>query len=380
MNKSDSTYDVIVIGVGGMGSATVWQLAQRGYRVLGLEQFNIPNNLGSSHGQTRIIRLAYSEHPSYVPLLRHAYSLWKDIEDRAGEKLLHITGGLDASAPEEWVFQDSKKSCEEYGLPHEILTGSEVNYRFPGYQIPEHTMAVFQPDGGYLLSERCIVAHIEAAQDKGAEIHGFEPVLEWSSNNDSVTVTTSKNIYNASRLIITAGGWMGKVVKTLGQTVQPERQVLAWIQPKRLDYFQPEHFPVFNLQVPEGRYYGTPVHNIPGFKVGRYHHLQETIEMDTIDRSIHSRDETVLREFVEYYFPDGAGPTLSLMVCAFTNTSDGHFILDTHPEHPNVFVASPCSGHGFKFCSIIGDIMADLATTGQTSHDISLHQLARLNL
>ncbi len=379
MNRPSSSYDVIVIGVGGMGSATAWHLARRGCRVLGLEQFNIPHDLGSSHGQTRIIRLAYSEHPSYVPLLRRAYALWREIQERAGERLLHITGALDAGPADDWVFQGSKTSCEEHGLPHEILTGAEVNRRFPGYRLPEDIMAVFQTDGGYLLPERCIVAHVEAAQEEGAEIRGCEPVLDWTSNGRGITVKTSKTTYTADRLVITAGAWIGKVVKRLDRAVQPERQVLAWLQPRRLELFQPDRFPVFNLQVDEGRYYGLPVHGTPGFKIGRYHHLEERVDMDGIDRSTHPRDEAVLRDFAERYFPDGSGPTMSLQVCAFTNTTDGHFILDAHPEYPNVHVASPCSGHGFKFCSVIGEVMADLATTGETTHDIDLHRLARLD-
>ncbi len=378
MNRPSSSYDVIVIGVGGMGSATAWQLARRGCRVLGLEQFNIPHELGSSHGQTRIIRLAYSEHPSYVPLLRRAYALWREIQEQAGERLLHITGALDAGPADDWVYQGSKTSCEEHGLPHEILTGTEVNRRFPGYRLPEDIMAVFQTDGGYLPPERCIVAYVEAAHAAGAEIRGCEPVLDWTSNGRGVSVRTAKTTYTADRLVITAGAWIGKVVSVLERAVQPERQVLAWLQPRQLDLFLPDRFPVFNIQVPEGRFYGLPVHGVPGFKIGRYHHLEESVDMDRIDRSTHPRDEAVLREFAERYFPDGAGPTLSLQVCAFTNTPDGHFILDTHPEYPNVFVASPCSGHGFKFCSVIGEIMADLATTGETTHDIALHGLARL--
>lgn len=377
MNRTSTGYDVIVVGVGGMGSATAWHLVRRGCRVLGLEQFNIPHEMGSSHGQTRIIRLAYSEHPSYVPLLRRAYALWREIEERAGERLLHITGALDAGPADDWVFQGSKTSCEEHGLPHEILDGAEVNRRFPGYRLPEDTMAVFQTDGGYLLPERCIVAHVEAAQEEGAEIHGCEPVLDWTSDGRGITVTTAKSTYTADRLVITAGAWIGKVVKLLDRVVQPERQVLGWFQPRRLDLFRPDRFPVFNLQVAEGRYYGLPVHGVPGFKIGRYHHLEETVDMDGIDRFAHPRDEAVLRAFAERYFPDGSGPATSLKVCAFTNTSDGHFILDAHPEYANVFVASPCSGHGFKFCSVIGEVMADLATTGKTSHDIALHGLER---
>src|SRR5262245_14572293 len=172
-------YDVIVIGVGGMGSATVYHLARRGRKVLGLEHFNIPHEMGSSHGITRIIRLAYYEHPSYYPLLRRAYELWRDLEKRAGEQLLFITGSIDASPPGALVFEGSRRSCEEYGLAHEILSGVQLNKRFPGYRLPPETMAVFQPEGGFLTPGRCIVSHVVQAQAAGAEVHAREPVLDW---------------------------------------------------------------------------------------------------------------------------------------------------------------------------------------------------------
>ena len=379
MNRPSSSYDVIVIGVGGMGSAAAWHLARRGCRVLGLEQFNIPHDLGSSHGQTRIIRLAYSEHPSYVPLLRRAYALWRDIEEKAGERLLHITGALGRGPRGRLGLPGVEvSSCEEHGLPHEIHTGAEVNRRFPGYRLPEDIMAVFQTDGGYLLPERCIVAHVEAAQEEGAEIHGCEPVLEWTSDGRGITVKTAKSTYTAGRLVITAGAWIGKVVKPLDGLVQPERTGAGLVPAEATGAFPAR--PVSGVQSPGRPRAGTtdfPSTECRGSRSAGTNHLDEQVGMDRIDRSAHPRDEDVLRAFAERYFPDGAGPTTSLQVCAFTNTADGHFILDAHPEYGNVFVASPCSGHGFKFCSVIGEVMADLATTGETPHDIALHGLAR---
>lgn len=372
-------FDTIVIGVGGMGSAAVYHLARRGQRVLGLERFDIPHSMGSSHGVTRIIRLAYYEHPSYVPLLRRSYELWRELETKVGEDLLHITGSLDAGPAGSQCFEGSRASCIEHGLPHEVLTGAEVNARFHGYRLPDEHFAVFQPDGGYLLSERCIVAHVNAAQAHGAEVHAREQVTGWESRADGIRVTTDHGIYDADRLIISAGAWVGGLVPGLQAVTSPERQVLAWLQPSRPELFEQARFPVFNLFVDEGHFYGFPVVSVPGFKFGLYHHLNEQVDPDTMNRESDARDESVLRAFAERYFPDGAGPTMALRTCMFTNAPDEHFILDVHPDDARVIVASPCSGHGFKFSSVIGEITADLAETGETRHDISLFRLSRFS-
>src|SRR5579859_134681 len=205
-------YDVIVLGIGAMGSATAYHLARRGLRVLGLEQFDIPHDLGSSHGVTRIIRLAYYEHPSYLPLLMRAYELWRDLQKEFREKLLFITGSVDVSKPDEAVFQGSLRSCQEYRLPHEVLGAAEVNRRFPGYRLADGMMAVFQPDGGFLTPERCIVAHVMGAQACGAEIHAREPVLEWEPTANGVRVRTSGGNYEAGKLVVSAGAWVAKLV------------------------------------------------------------------------------------------------------------------------------------------------------------------------
>jgi len=372
-------FDTIVIGIGGMGSAAVYHLAKRGQRVLGLERFDIPHSMGSSHGVTRIIRLAYYEHPSYVPLLRRAYELWRELETTVDEQLLHITGSLDAGPAGSQCFEGSRASCIEHGLPHEILTGAQVNERFPGYRLPDTHEAVLQPDGGYLLSERCIVAHVKAAQTFGAEVHARERVLGWESRADAIRVTTDHGVYEADRLIVSAGAWVGELVPGLKPITSPERQVLAWLQPSRPDLFEQARFPVFNLIVDEGHFYGFPVVSVPGFKFGLYHHLDEQVDPETINREAGPRDEAVLRAFAERYFPNGAGPTMALRTCMFTNAPDEHFILDLHPDDARVVVASPCSGHGFKFCSVVGEITADLAETGETRHDISLFRLNRFN-
>ena len=368
MDRSEPV-DVIVVGVGGLGSAALFHLARSGLRVLGIERFEVPNEHGSSHGVTRIIRHAYYEHPSYVPLLSRAYELWRELETLAGEQLLHITGSVDAGPPDSFVFQGSLRSCLEHGLRHEVIDAAEVSRRFPGYRLPAESMAVFQPDGGFLLPERCIVAHVDAARTMGAAVKTGERVLEWEATSGGVRVTTDRATYEAERLVLAAGAWEGELT---GLPVVAERQVLAWLDPLKPELFTPARFPVFNLIVDEGRYYGFPVFGIPGFKFGRYHHLEEHGDPDVLDREPNERDEQVLRAFAERYFPDGAGPTSSLKACLFENTPDEHFLLGLHSKHANVVVAGGGSGHAFKFASVIGEVVAQLARGEAPRLDISL--------
>jgi sarcosine oxidase len=355
-----------------MGSAALHHLARRGKRVLGLERYDIPHAMGSSHGVNRIIRMAYFEDPSYVPLLRRSYELWRELEATSGERLLEITGGIDAAPEEHPVFAGSLQSCLEHGLDHQVLTGSEVNARFPGYRLPETHMAVYQPDGGYVMSERCIVAHVVAAQADGADVHAREQVVGWGPTAGGVEVSTDRGAYTADRLVVTAGAWSLGLLGHLRGELVPERQVLAWFQPIRPDLYQPDRFPVFNLEVDAGHFYGFPVETIPGFKVGLYHHLEEAVDPDTMDREPGPADEAPLRRFTKTYFPDAAGPTMTLKTCLFTNSPDEHFIIDLHPDLPQVAIAAGFSGHGFKFSSVVGELLADLAIDGSTRHDISL--------
>ena len=372
-----AAYDAIVLGLGGMGSATLFHLARRGLRVLGLERFDLVHEYGSSHGLTRIIRLAYWEHPTYVALLRRAYELWRELEGLAGEQLLHITGSVDAGPESGAIFQGALRSSELHGLAHEVMDGDELHRRYPGYRLPKQIQCLYQPDGGFLLPERCDVAHVEQALALGADVRCREEVLGWEVNGGRVRVRTSRGEYEAGRLVVCAGPWASKMISELAGLAVPERQVLAWLQPTRPDRFRPAVFPVFNLEVEEGRFYGFPSFLIPGFKFGKYHHRGENVDPDTVNRNPEPEDEELLRAFARRYFPEGEGATLMLKACMFTNTPDRHFILDRHPAYPEISIAAGFSGHGYKFCSVIGEVMADLVQDERGRHDIEFFRLGR---
>ena len=372
-------YDAIVIGVGGMGSATVYHLARRGLRVLGLEQYQIPHELGSSHGHSRMIRYTLQEHPSYVPLVKRAYELWHGLEQTVSETLVITTGSVRAGPHDSDYFKGAIEACDLHQIPYEVLSSSEVNNRFPGYRFPEEVTSVYQADGGFLLPELCIVSHTQAAEQAGAEIHTGEKVLDWDVQGEGVQVRTDQGTYSAGRLVVTAGAWASKLVPHVEQYAIPERQVMGWFKPDRPELFTPENFPVFGIWTEEGRYYGFPNYAIPGFKIGRSHHLLQQVDPDDMDRDIHPEDEEILRGFTSRYFPLAAGELLDKKTCIYTNTPDEQFMIGVLPDQPQVAVAAGFSGHGFKFASVIGEIMADLAQNGETSHDIDLFRLDRFD-
>ena len=237
-------YDVVVVGVGGMGSAALYHLACRGKRVLGLERFDVPHEHGSSHGYTRIIRLAYFEHSDYVPLVRRAYELWRELEAEAGEPLLTTTGIVEGG---EKITEGVLRACADHDLEHEVLSGDEIGRRFPAYRLPPELEVVFQPDGGFLVPERCIVSHVAGALRRGAELRARERVLEWEETGNGVRVRTDRGAVEADRLVLTAGAWSQKVSRLPARSVRGVRQALAWLQPARPELFAPETMPVRRL-------------------------------------------------------------------------------------------------------------------------------------
>jgi sarcosine oxidase len=375
---SGHSYDVIVVGVGGMGSAACWHLAQRGQRVLGLERFDLGHGMGSSHGMTRIIRLAYFEGTQYVPMVRRAHELWAETGKKAGLDLLHITGSIDIAPERAGFVESSQRSCLDHGLVHEILSRGEIMRRFPAFRLPEGQIGLWQPDGGFVASERAIYAHVGLAQAAGAVIRTNEPVLEWSTTaHGGVKVVTDKGTYTAGRLVLTSGAWMDTLNPALAPHLRTVRQAIGWYSVKNPEPFRMGRLPVFILTVEEGNFYGFPLWEHPGFKLGGPHFGREPIDPSQPDRTPSTRQGQFLKDALERYFPDATGEALALKGCIYTVTPDEHFVIDTMPGAEQVAFASCCSGHGYKFASVIGEIMADISITGTTRFDLAPFRLAR---
>ena len=369
-------YDAIVVGVGGMGSATVYHLARSGCNVLGLERFGIAHAFGSSHGSTRIIRLAYSEGPEYVPLLRAAYRYWREIEEISGQSILQVTGSLDIGPEGSWTVEGSGHACRERGLAFEDLDGTEIDRRFPGYRLPDSFRGIYQPDGGYLRSEVAIAAYAAAARALGAEIVTEAPVYGWERGTRGLRVRTAAAEYETRKLVVTAGPWVGTLLSELRPVCRPQRQVMLWTEPLRGNVFEPSRFPVFNMETPAGRYYGLANDRGEGFKIGKYYHLgQEVSDPDHMDRECRPEDEALLREGIATYFPAANGATRRMATCLFTNTPDRDFVLDRRTGADDVFVAAGFSGHGFKFSSVVGRLMADFCLDRAPEWDIGRFRL-----
>lgn len=372
-------YDVIVAGIGGMGSAACWHLAQRGQRVLGLERFDIGHAMGSSHGMTRIIRLAYFEGPQYVPLVQRAHQLWRETGALAGTQLLHVTGSLDIStAGDDDQVRRSQASCLAHDIPHEILAADDIKRRFPAFHLPDDYIALWQRDGGFVASERAIYTHVGLAQSRGADIRANEPLVSWKPTADGgVSVTTAAGTYTAGRLILTSGAWIGEMAADVFPHVRTTKQCIGWFTVRRPELFRPDVFPVFIISAEEGAFYGFPLWEHPGFKLGGPHFSRIPIDPDNPDRTADPAQAESIRAFLARYLPDAAGRPMTLKGCIYTVTPDEDFIIDHLPGHPQVVLASACSGHGFKFASAIGETLADLAMTGRSRFDLSAFSLSR---
>jgi len=373
------SYDVIVVGLGAMGSAAAYQLASRGARVLGLEAFDRAHELGSSGGLTRIIRLAYFEHPAYVPMLKAAWELWPRIQEEADTgQLIEVTGGVYVGRRGSDVLDGSLKSAQTHGLAHELLDAAEARARFPAIELDDDMQALHEPLAGILFPDRCITAHTLLAERNGAELHFGERVMGWSSGDGGVTVTTNAGTYEADKLVVAAGAWLPKLAPELNLPLTVERNALFWYEPTaRPEIFEPDQLPVWILELNEDyAFYGFPSLPGQGVKVAR-HHGGRTVDPDAIDREATATDEQPVREYMARYMPLANGRRLDSRVCMYTNTPDFNFILDVHPDDPRVVIASPCSGHGFKFSNIIGSMVADLALEGRTTFDIDFLSINR---
>ena len=378
MTIGHKTYDVIVAGLGAMGSATVAQLALKGKQVLGLDRWAPGHPFGSSHGDSRIIREMYFEHPMYVPLLQRAYELWAELEGRVEEKLLNLHGGLMIGRENGMLVTGTLRSAREHRLTHEILTPAQVEQRFPAFDLESDLVAVVDPRAGWLDPEQCNAAHLRVAVQNGAELRLEEPVIAWTADDDGVSVTTSHASYTAQHLVLAVGARAGVLLEDLELPLEIERQAVFWMQPKAEADYDRSIFPIWAYEYKPGFItYGFP--NLPlGVKASVMHSGAIYDYADDVDRSIHEDEAEALKNAIRPVLPSlSASPVRGATTCLFTNTPDHDFIIDFHPDYRRVLISSACSGHGFKFASVVGEIQADLVTAGRSRFDLGPFSLSR---
>jgi sarcosine oxidase len=370
-------FDVAVIGLGVMGSAALQALAGRVQRVIGIERFTPGHDRGSSHGITRLIRLGYFEHPSYVPLLRRAYELWRALEQASGRKLLHVTGIAEIGPPDGILVQGTLASVHLHSLPHELLSAAELMQRIPAFRLPRDYVGVLQPDGGFLDAEPSSHALLALAKGAGAEIRTGERVQAIEPRAGNVRIVTDRGSIDAGAVIVAAGPWLKSLLPDLPAPLRVTRQVMGWFTPVEPELVAPGRLPVFLLESEHGIHYGFPPFGDAQVKIAKHHHDDQTVDPETYNRTVSTQDEHLIRAALAAHLPAANGPLAKAQTCLYTMMPDGDFIIDRLPGCPQVIVASPCSGHGFKFAPVIGEILADLAIDGTTMHDISRFRLGR---
>ncbi|MGQ0634996.1 MAG: N-methyl-L-tryptophan oxidase [Planctomycetaceae bacterium] len=391
-----NSYDAIVLGVGGFGSGALYHLARRGARVLGIERFGVAHDRGSSHGQTRIIRKAYFEHPDYVPLLHRAYALWHELERETGRALLHAIGLFLAGPPECESVAGTLQAAALHSLPVERLAAREARQRFGMYRFPEGFITLVERQAGYLAVEECVTAHVAAARRRGAELRTDETVIAWSSDGSIVRVQTDRGEYAAAKLVVTAGPWAAELLGkcsapdtsgTFGDGAAADTRWSQWLHVVRKPMFW---FPAdgrfdvvagntaFFFETPEGQFYGFPRLDGQSIKVAEHTQGDAVSDPLGVDRTQHAADLERVARFLKEFLPDVARVPVRHSVCLYTKSPDGHFLIDKHPEFANVVVAAGFSGHGFKFTSVLGEALADLALEGTTKLPVGFLSLGRL--
>ena len=376
--RSSTSFDAIVLGVGSMGSATCYYLAKRGYKVLGLEQFDISHGFGSHAGQSRIIRKAYFEHPDYVPLLEKAYENWKTFEDETGEQLYIKTGLLYAGTSNNEMIKGVKNSSSLYDIELEKLNRVDVAKRFHQFRFPENFEVLFEPEAGFITPEKAIRLYAAQATKNNATIYSNEKVIEWRKDGTGIIVKTDKSSYQCNKLIITTGAWAGKMIPGFTDKIRVTRQFVAWIKTKDDMQFALNNFPCWMVGDDEkhGCYYGFPLLDTKkfgeptGLKLA-HHFPKEVTDPDKVDRLATEKDIQNLKYCLDKYLPGVFDSILSTKICLYANSPDENFIIDKLPGYEeNVSIACGFSGHGFKFASVVGEILADLAINGKTDHPI----------
>jgi monomeric sarcosine oxidase len=363
-------YDCVIVGTGGVVSAALYHLARRGARVLGLDRFPPGHDRGSSHGDTRIIRMAYFEHPSYVPMVRRAYELWAELAERCSQQLYHEIGLLQIGPADGVVVPGVLASAREHRLEVEELTASEVERRFSGFHVPESMTAVFERRAGYLRVEACVLAHINEAVKLGAEVRSGETVRAWRAEGSSVVVATERDSYAADRLIITPGAWAADLLGDLGLRFAVRRKAVFWYKPTDPAYSAANGCPIFLYETPAGIFYGYPQIDQFGLKAAEHTGGQPVADPLAINRELDPQDQARVEGFLREYLPGVTHQCQKHVVCMYTMSPDEHFVVDCHPRYPQVAFAAGLSGHGFKFAGVLGEALTELALDGQTSAPI----------
>jgi sarcosine oxidase len=366
--------DAIVLGLGVMGTAALHRLALAGLRVRGIDRFEVPNAMGSSHGGTRVTRKAYFEDARYVPLLERSWTLVREMERERDETLLVRTGGLYFGPSGSAGVLAAREAARTHGLAHEWLDAEAIRARFPIFAPADGDAGVFEQDAGILYAERFVAAQLGLAVAAGADVRTGERVLRVEIGHEGVRVTTDRGTHEADRVVLALGPWSAH--PDLGLPSPPvrlrvERQVQLWLAPRDPTPFAPERMPIFMRFGDATAFYGLPIAVHEGVKVCQ-HHGGTPADPDGLDRSTSERDEAPVRAFVRRYLPLADGPIVGARVCMYTNTPDEHFVVGVHPQHPRVLVMAGFSGHGFKLAPALGELIAELATRGTTTLDASL--------
>ena len=381
-------YDVILTGIGSMGSAACYWLAKRGYKVLGLEQFDIPHDQGSHAGQSRIIRKAYFEHPGYIPLLQRAYYNWRQLEEQKREQVYFKTGLLYHGPASHEMMKGVREAASLYDIGINHLTKQQTESKFSPFKILPAFESIYEPDAGFIRPEKTVALYKNEAVKSGADIQTKEKVLDWKKENDGIKVITDKNIYYAKKLIITAGAWAGKMIPGLNASLKITRQIIVWVKPKDEKMFMPDRFPCWMVadDKREGVLYGFPYlikekfGEPEGMKFA-WHYPGDETNPDHVNRNITREETNDLIQQVAEYIPAVADAALvAAKTCLYANAADENFIIDHLPGYEgSVTIACGFSGHGFKFVSVVGEILADLAMNGKTSLPIDFLRLERFH-
>ena len=371
--------DVIVVGSGVMGAAAAWRLARAGHRVRLLEQFAIGHENGSSHGPSRMIRLAYDA-LDYAHLGREAFRLWDELQAESGESLLRMTGGLDVGLPGALAMEGIARTYDTLGMPYERLDRDELRRRYPQLNLPDGSIGLAQADYGILAAGRCVTTLAARARAAGAQLHEEEPALEIVPDGDGVQVRTARGVYGAERVILTAGSWTNPLLAPLGidlpLTVLQEQ--LAFFRVRDPEAHGPDRLPLVIHRFPGTTSLGSifPIHDHEGVKV-MVDRIGPAVDPANPDRTIDPLLLERLRAYTTDVLPGVTGEILESTSCRFTMTPDEDFVIDLHPEHHQIVIASACSGHGFKFAPVIGQMLADLALTGATPYPTDRFRLDR---